>query len=46
MAEEEVVRLRKQVAELQALCGQMALARPKIDRMSAEVVDSNPYRCK
>lgn len=39
----EVEALRKQVAELQARCSEQQ-ARPKIAKMSAEVVDSNPYR--
>ena len=41
--EQEVVRLRAQVAELQSRNGDVA-ARPRIAKMSAEVVDSNPYR--
>jgi hypothetical protein len=42
--EEEIIRLRKQVEELQARCGELQ-GRAKITKMSAEVVDSNPYRC-
>lgn len=46
MASEEVVELRARVAELEQ---QLAAAtsqqkREKVERMSAEVVDSNPYR--
>jgi hypothetical protein len=41
--EAEIAQLKAQVAELQAQLNQRQ-ARPKIEKMSAEVVDSNPYR--
>jgi len=39
----EVERLRSELAQARAQGG--AKVRAKIDVMSAEVVDSNPYRC-
>lgn len=33
------------VAELQTQTGKTGKARAKIEKLSAEVVDSNPYRC-
>lgn len=39
----EVERLRARVAELEAQLGLAAPARAKIEKLSAEVVDSNPY---
>mmetsp|Transcript_2965 Transcript_2965/g.8957 ORF Transcript_2965/g.8957 Transcript_2965/m.8957 type:complete len:397 (-) Transcript_2965:136-1326(-) len=40
---EEVAALKAQVAELKAQAGAAPAVRGKIDQMSAEVVDSNPY---
>lgn len=39
----EIERLRARVAELEAQVGGATPARAKIDKLSAEVVDSNPY---
>jgi len=41
--EEEVIALRNKVAELQTQTGKTGKARAKIEKLSAEVVDSNPY---
>jgi hypothetical protein len=38
---EEVQRLRARLTELES----KPAARARIEKMSAEVVDSNPYRC-
>lgn len=39
-----VVQLRARVAELESQLQRAGTRRKKIDKMSAEVVDSNPYR--
>ena len=48
MAEVEIAQLRERVAQLEkelgALKSHVSTKREKIDLMSAEVVDSNPYR--
>lgn len=43
MSAERVAELEAEVAELRAQLG-AAAPRARIDRMSAEVKDSNPYR--
>ena len=46
-SEEEIARLRRRVAELEEELSSVKSnhpARTKIQQMSAEVVDSNPYR--
>ena len=46
-SEEEVARLKRRVSELEQELSSMRAnqpARTKIEQMSAEVVDSNPYR--
>ena len=40
----EVAQLRARVAELEQQLQRTGSKREKINRMSAEVVDSNPYR--
>lgn len=48
-ASENIESLRAEVerlkAELEAERARKVVKRPKIDEMSSEVVDSNPYRC-
>lgn len=41
---DEVARLRAQIIELEQQLRRIGPKREKIDTMSAEVVDSNPYR--
>ena len=46
-AEQEIARLKARVTELETELGEARRERPhreKIQHMSAEVVDSNPYR--
>ena len=46
-AEQEIARLKARVKELERELGEARRERPhreKIEHMSAEVVDSNPYR--
>lgn len=42
--EGEVAQLRARIAELEQQLQRIGPKRKKIDAMSAEVVDSNPYR--
>lgn len=42
--EREVARLRARIVELEQQVQRMGPKREKIETMSAEVVDSNPYR--
>lgn len=41
---DEVARLRARIVELEQQLRRMGPKREKIDTMSAEVVDTNPYR--
>jgi hypothetical protein len=43
MSESELEVLRRRVAELEAQCSEQ-MHRPKIEKMSSEVKDTNPYR--
>ena len=45
MADREVAELRARVEELEKQLLRKGPRREKVERMSAEVVDSNPYRC-
>ena len=42
---QELERLRARVNELEQQLQKAGPRRQKIDQMSAEVIDSNPYRC-
>lgn len=44
MEGDEVARLRARIVELEQQLQRMGPKREKIETMSAEVVDSNPYR--